>query len=298
MSVVASTGRRWLRLAAAGVFLTGAAGLVACGDDGDDETDATTPAAVSSPTSAPDDEEAAAIEQTMRDGIAAWNSKSAEAFLALFTDKAVTEIFGEGEPAAREDIAVGLPNFIGEPPLELRTLTTEADTDTGSAEVLWVSAPFLEHIRFAMIQEAGAWKIDGQDYLDVDVPDGTTMVDVEASEFAFGVVVEDIDSANAAGPIGFDINNAGSQEHHFALAKLPAEGDVQELLMTEEDVPGMEFIGFTEPIQPGDRNRAFVLIDSLESGRYAMVCFLPDTTEGAEGTPHAFKGMVQEFTIP
>jgi hypothetical protein len=29
-----------------------------------------------------------------------------------------------------------------------------------------------------------------------------------------------------------------------------------------------------------------------------MVCFLPDTSEGPEGAPHAFKGMVREFTIP
>jgi hypothetical protein len=38
------------------------------------------------------------------------------------------------------------------------------------------------------------------------------------------------------------------------------------------------------------------LAEPLASGRYALVCFLPDTDEGEEGTPHAFKGMLAEFT--
>jgi len=246
-----------------------------------------------------DDEAAAAIEQTMRDAMAAWNGKDAAAFLAFFTDAGLSEIFGEGEPVAREQVAAMLPEIIGDPPLKLRELTTEADADKGTAEVLWDSAPFLEHIRFAMVQEGGAWKIASQDYIDVDdVPDGTTMINVEARDFSFGVADQDIVAANGTGLIGFNITNAGKQTHHFGLFRLPPEGDAQELLRLEEDIPGLDVAGFTDPIAPGETNRAWVFIEPLEPGRYAMVCFLPDTSEGPEGTPHAFKGMVHEFTVP
>jgi hypothetical protein len=34
----------------------------------------------------------------------------------------------------------------------------------------------------------------------------------------------------------------------------------------------------------------------LEPGRYALVCFFPDTDD-PEMTPHAEKGMASEFTV-
>ena len=37
--------------------------------------------------------------------------------------------------------------------------------------------------------------------------------------------------------------------------------------------------------------------EPLARGRYLMACFVPDETEGDEGTPHALKGMYKEFTI-
>ena len=48
--------------------------------------------------------------------------------------------------------------------------------------------------------------------------------------------------------------------------------------------------------EPGDEFN-FVFAAPLAPGRYAFVCFFPDTTEGPEGTPHAFKGMATEFTV-
>jgi hypothetical protein len=242
---------------------------------------------------------AAAAEQAVRDAMEAWNSKDAEAFLELFTDEAIATIFGQDEPATREEVAQFLPEIIGDPPMVLHDITAEAEGDTGSVTVLWDSEPFLEHIRFAMVQEDGAWKIDAQDYIDIDeVPANTTMIHVDANEFAFGVIDTDIVSANESGLQGFEIANVGEQTHHFGLFRLPAEGDAQELFASEEEVPGLDVAGFTDEIAPGETNRAWVFIEPLEPGRYAMVCFLPDTAEGSDGAPHAFKGMIHEFTIP
>ena len=289
--------RTWMMpLCASLAVVAFAIGAAACSDDKKDA--GSTAAATAAPT-ATANPDAAAIEKTVRDAVAAWNAKDAAAFLPFFTDKGVSEIFGGGEPATREEIAAELPGFIGDPPIELRELTGTASGDAGSADVLRVMDPFLEQIRHAMVRQAGAWKIDGEDYVDVkNVPSGTTMINVDESEFAFGVAPADITSANAKGPIGFDIKNVGSQPHELVLVKLPAEGDVQTLLKTEGDVPGLDFVGVTDDIAPGASNRAFVLVKPLEAGRYALVCFLPDTTEGPEGTPHAFKGMVNEFRIP
>jgi hypothetical protein len=282
-----------MALCAAGMF------ALACNDDDDDDTADSTPAASASPTAAASSGAEAEIEETINAAVAAWNGKDADAFLVLFTDKALSDLFGQGEPVTREEAAAALPDLIGDPPIELRDLTVEADGAAGTAVMVRVMEPFLEQVEMAMVEQDGAWRIDGEDYVDVaDVPEGTTMVPVDVSEFAFGVVTDDLIAANASGPVGFTVSNIGEQTHHFALAKVPADGDITEMLMSEAEVPGLEFAGFTDEIAPDESNSAFVFVAPMEPGRYAMVCFLPDTTEGPEGTPHAFKGMVQEFTIP
>jgi hypothetical protein len=59
---------------------------------------------------------------------------------------------------------------------------------------------------------------------------------------------------------------------------------------------GVEFIGGTNDVAAGESSN-IVFVAPLEAGRYVMVCFLPDTDEGPEGTPHFAKGMVKEFTV-
>jgi hypothetical protein len=111
------------------------------------------------------------------------------------------------------------------------------------------------------------------------------------NEFAFALIATDVTTET----IAFEAENVGEQDHEIALAKIPADADVQELLHTEDDVPGFEFIGGAGPAEPGDTIN-LVLTEGLEPGRYLMVCFLPDTDDPEE-TPHAFKGMTAEFTL-
>lgn len=55
------------------------------------------------------------------------------------------------------------------------------------------------------------------------------------------------------------------------------------------------FVGGTDA-DPGDTTN-IVFTKPLAPGRYLLACFVPDETEGENGTPHALKGMYKEFTI-
>ena len=56
------------------------------------------------------------------------------------------------------------------------------------------------------------------------------------------------------------------------------------------------FLGVKVPVIPGAR--AKMAVPELESGRYALICFLPDTSvPGEEQPPHFVLGMVSEFEV-
>jgi hypothetical protein len=80
------------------------------------------------------------------------------------------------------------------------------------------------------------------------------------------------------------------------LARLDEGVNLEEALQSPEEPEGVEVIGGVFNVEPGSSYN-LVYTDELTAGRYAFVCFLPDLTEGPDGTPHAFKGMVQEFTV-
>lgn len=279
---------RWMTgLLLAGVIAFAAIG---CGDDDDDPDDGGDNTPVAGETASDGDGDEAAAEKAVRDAIAAWNAQDVNGLVAVFTDAGLVSAFGEGSET-REEIVAGLPEFIGDPPLTVREIDIEVSGEEATAETLWEAGRALENIRFGLVEDAGAWKIDSQDDLAVELPDGVEPVTLQMNEFAFALIATDV----TAQTIAFAAENVGEQEHEIALAKIPADADVQELLMTEEDVPGFEFIGGAGPAEPGDTIN-LVLTSGLEPGRYLMVCFLPDTDDPEE-TPHAFKGMTSEFTI-
>ena len=128
------------------------------------------------------------------------------------------------------------------------------------------------------------------------VPAGTTLVHVDANEFAFGV-----DTSAITGIVAFEFSNVGKQHHELGLARIQADANIDDLLKLAAASPdgappeGVEFIAGTDA-DPGDTTN-IVLAEPLAPGRYIMVCLVPDETEGETGTPHALKGMVKEFTI-
>ncbi len=119
---------------------------------------------------------------------------------------------------------------------------------------------------------------------------GHTVVEVNALEYAFELGSTTL----GAGPTAFHLVNAGTEEHELSFAKIAEGHTLQEAVEFEGDPEAAGLItepsGDTGHVGPGED---IYLNVELEPGTYGMVCFV----EASDGTPHAFKGMVTEFTV-
>jgi hypothetical protein len=229
----------------------------------------------------------AAIQASLAATQAAWNRKDVNAFLNGFTTEGALNEFGED---TIELVRQLLPEFIGDPPISRIVANNIMSTgpNTATAIVDLYLGPLVERHQYQFLNVGGVWKINGGPIIDFPVPAGTATIPVRLQEFAF---IFDR-TATTGGNFAFRVTNAGQQFHELALAKIPANANLQELLASEEDVEGFEFIGAVFAA-PGETTN-MVFSQPLSAGRYAMVCFIPDERTG---TPHAFLGMVSEFTI-
>jgi hypothetical protein len=258
-----------------------AAIFAACGDDDD-----------STPTPSPTPDNSAArqeiadfiVQMASYDGSAV-SQADIDFYMAHITDEFV-QAFGTEDVAACEADAA---ECIGDP-------LTNPGVDADSVEIDGDTATTL------ITSDDGSFgikvKIDGEDYLmsdlfvaDDEIPAGADVVEMELRDFAFGVDVES--DAVKSGDFALHVTNIGSQQHEVVLVELPAEGTIEELLQDDSFQPEPIIVKF--PYSPTDESNT-VLPAPLTAGRYGFVCFLPDTSD-PEGTPHAFKGMVQEFTV-
>ena len=87
---------------------------------------------------------------------------------------------------------------------------------------------------FGLVIEEDAWKIESEEVLSPDVPEGVTLVHVDLNEFAFGVNTNDIGDGNVA----FEAKNVGTQEHELAIVAIPADADVDALVGAVSRVRG------------------------------------------------------------
>jgi hypothetical protein len=113
---------------------------------------------------------------------------------------------------------------------------------------------------------------------------------VEASEYTF--TAESLTSTG--GPVLFE--NAGEEPHHLIAAPLKpgkTKADVENFLKNEKGAPPIdESKGINTAILSGGTSTVVDL--KLQSGEYALLCFVPDR---AGGPPHAFKGMATTATV-
>lgn len=269
----------------AALALVGALGLAACGDD-DAAGDTPTPTPEAAETSGVGGSEESAVEAAVRTIIEAQDGGDVDTFLRHWTDQALLAEFQR----TREELQqLGPDEFRVEGEVRgISALTVSGDAATAEAEFTLAQAVHLG--RFSLIREDAVWKVDGVERLSPDVPEGVTAVDVEMQEFAFVFLVP----AEAGGALAFSAHNSGQQPHELVLARLGEDVDLQQALMGEQP-EGVDFVAYVPPLDPGER-RNMVFTGALDAGRYAMACFVPDTTD-RDQAPHAFKGMVAEFRI-
>lgn len=158
--------------------------------------------------------------------------------------------------------------------------------------------------------ESGAEPFNEPEFVEADRNLDTYMIDncgydvvaVEAVDYRF----ENVPDSVAAGTVGFEFRNNGTEVHEMILFRI-ADGvdlSVEELLeLPEDEVESMvEFRGAAFAAS-GEEDVAFA---ELEPGRHVILCFIPtgttsmDMLEGEtppEGPPHFTQGMVHEFEV-
>ncbi len=241
-----------------------------------------------------DDDEAeieAEVEAAVQAAFDSWNVKDLDGVLAAFTDAGLISVFGEeGQPV--EEVKFGLEFFVGVPLITNAEYSeTTVDGDTATTEVQAVFGMAFDADRYTLVRQDGTWKVDRTDNVAVEIPDGTETIEAETFEFAFNIDTRAL--AAATGPVAIAIDNIGTQPHELAIIRVPADADILALFETGGG-PEVEFIGQAGPLEPGE-SLNLVFTQALEPGRYAILCFLRDITEGPDGTPHVFKGMMAEF---
>ena len=114
-------------------------------------------------------------------------------------------------------------------------------------------------------------------------------VEVVATDYHF-----EAPTTVAAGDVTFALSNQGKEPHELQLAKIVTDLSLEEIVQLPEKkaLSNIEQVGFTFA-KPGE-DAEKPLEATLEPGRYGMVCFVP--VKG-DGPPHAFEGMVHEFTV-
>lgn len=263
--------RTWWLIGALALLIL-ALGLAACGGGGGDKDEAAVRAAV---LAFPD----------------AYNSGDLEAVLALVSDDFPANVFGAFGVTSKDDVRQ--EGFtVGDPPFEdLQISNVEVSGDSATADTAHREGRAFFNERISLVKQGESWLLDDIEPLKVETPEGATEVDLSLVEFAFNLT----ELSYPAGDVAFQVRNDGQQPHEMAIAKLPEGLSLEEVLQSEDpEALGVEFPAFFFPIEPGTEATWTVL--DLEPGRYGYACFVPDAND-PEGTPHAFKGMVGEFTV-
>jgi hypothetical protein len=90
--------------------------------------------------------------------------------------------------------------------------------------------------------------------------------------------------------------NHGTQDHHMILGRVDDGKTLQDVMTYAAEHPGLEppyitWHGVANGVGPGQSDGATV---DLPSGRYVLLCFLPDPTDGKD---HMSKGMMKEVVV-
>ena len=225
-----------------------------------------------------DDDDPAEVEAAVQAAFDSWNARDLDGLVAAFTEAGLISVFGDEGQGTVEDVKAELAPFLGEPPFtspEFRETTVDGDTATADVQVGLGIA--LNALRFMLVRQADTWKIDQEDNIAVEIPDGTETIKAETFEFAFNIDTEALAAANESVTVAID--NIGAQPHELAIIRVPADADILPLFERPSEAE-IELIAQVGPLEPAE-SLNLVFTRALEPGRYAILCFLPDISEGA-----------------
>lgn len=120
-------------------------------------------------------------------------------------------------------------------------------------------------------------------------------IDVTAVDYAFEGVPETV----PAGTVGFNVTNEGEELHEFIIVRLKdPSANIEDLIQLpeKEAQKQIENVGFLFAPPGGTDGQPL----ELEPGTYGYVCFIPVGTtleQEGDGPPHAFEGIVGQFTV-
>jgi uncharacterized cupredoxin-like copper-binding protein len=287
---------KWLRLFTVALVMVGF--LAACGDDDDDDASGTGGGAeteqAASKVTVKTLEYAYDMGDSIKGGLVAMTldnsggKESHEAELARLDEGKTLDDFkaamdAQGPPPTWYHAAGGSgPVSPGE------TSVYTANLDAGTYVIMChvpAASDGKEHAEHGMIRQLTVTEGEAG-----ELPDAQATV--QAKEFEF-VGLDGL----RAGEQTVRFENTGQQQHFAAMATLAEGKTVQDLLAyfsADTPPPGPPpFTGFPGFMATFDPGQQAVRTLKLEPGTYAVVCFIPDT----DGTPHAAKGMAQEFKI-
>jgi hypothetical protein len=236
----------------------------------------------------------AAVESTIQAAGAALAAGDVEGFVARWTDEGMRQVFDETTRTFPEGSGyyVRAKQWTLGPAAQTRVAGTRATT-VAVLSFRLVGAPR----RFSLVNEGGAWKIDGAELTTVDVPDARSV------EVAVGTFPMALDASSIGdGDIALNVRNATGDIHELDIMTVPRSKDVASFFAHPEleaalpegrSMPdGMDFIGGISRIAPG-ATVTILFGHALPPGRYVLFC----NVEDAPGQPHAQLGEYTEFTV-
>lgn len=253
-----------------------AATAAACSDSDSDS------GAAGEPTSG----DAAAVEDTVRSFVLAFDDRDAEGFVGLMSANLCEGGFGEPCDAL---LAHGPDLFLGQPAIDIRSMEQPSiDGDTAQVEVTGRVQSGLHHLHLGLVRDQSQWRIDALE-LDASpplkMPPGVTVVEVNVSEFRFALDATQL----VTGMFAMHVTNSGTLPHELVIKRV--DTDAQLLGPSVEGQHAIPVAGMVA-IDPGETWNV-VLAEQLPPGHYFIFCEVGDE----EGDSHLDHGMAAEFTV-
>jgi hypothetical protein len=206
--------------------------------------------------------------------------------MSYFTESGLLSVFGFSDI---EEARMFLPEFIGDPEISFVSLTGVSASGREATGLLNLRVGALFEQTFnRFVLDTSGWKIDDESPVPLAIPSNVTAVDLRLQEYAF--VYDRNQLAN--GNVAFRVSNVGREPHEVVLTRLAPDVNFLQAIQSDDPPPGVEIIANAGPYGPGEGTN-LVFTQPLSAGRYGLVCFI----SAPNGLPHAFLGMVSEFTV-